>query len=155
VAHDFYSEQLTQCLAIPVAAIAPANTSNSVTAVLSSAITANQFMRYFGILNVGVLTGAANVSLYWTASNTSGGTYTNVSSTNAVAFSNTANTTLTVECRVDQLPTNGTSFLKLNALVAANAAFISGNVIAVAMEYSPASQFNYNTNNTTLVQLVV
>jgi hypothetical protein len=152
--NSWYTQQLTQCLSIPAADLPPANRANNATAYVVGPITANRFMRFLGSVSVGVLTGAANVSAYLQSCNTSNGVYVNISSTNAVSFTNTANTVLTVEARADQLPTTGTTYVQLAVLVAANSAFTQARVMGVAENYEPASQFNFNTNNTTLIQTV-
>ncbi len=143
-----YTETLSQGLSWPAtAAIAPANYANNTTAYATGPVTASQFTRFIGVVSAGVFTGASNISAYLQSSNTSTGNYVNISSTNAVAFLNTANTMATVECRVDQLPSTGNKYVQLAVLVAANSAFFSAELICAGARYSPGSQYN---NLTTL-----
>lgn len=150
---DWYSQQMTQAIAIPVADLPPANRANNTTAYTVGPLTAYDFMRFFGEVSVGVLTGAANVTAYLQSCNTSNGTFVNISSTNATAFTNTANSKLTVECRSDQLPSTGTSFVQLAVLIQANSAFTQAELNCASAHYEPASQFN--VSNTTLLNQVV
>ncbi len=153
MAVDWYTEQMTQAIAIPVADKPPANYANNTTAYTVGPVTAANFLRFLGEVSVGVITGAANVSAYLQSCNTSNGTFVNISSTNAVSFSNTSNSKLTVECRSDQLPSTGTSFVQLAILVAANSAFFQAELNCVTAHFKPASQYSL-ANTTLLVQTV-
>lgn len=139
-----FCETLTQALAIPAIALPPANRANNATVYTVGPVTAKQFRRFMGIVNVGVLTGASNVSAYLQGCNTSNGTYANISSSNAVAFSNTSNTVMTVECRSDQLNA-GNQFVQLAILVAANSAFVGGELLGADPAYSPANAYDLNS----------
>ncbi len=140
-----YTEQLTQGLAIPAADLPPANYANNTTAYTVGPVLANEFTRFLGKISVGVITGAANVSGYLQSCNTSNGTFANISTTNAVCFSSTSNTTMTVECRADQLPSTQTTYVQLAVLVAANSAFTQAELFGAGSRYSPASQYTLNT----------
>ncbi len=143
-----YNERLSEGLSWPAsAAIAPANAASNATALTSGPVTASQFTRFIGVVSVGVVTGAGNISAYLQSSNTSTGNYVNISSTNAVAFVNTSNTMCTVECRVDQLPSTGNKYIQLAVLAAGNSSFVSGQLICAGAPQSPGSQYN---NTTTL-----
>lgn len=152
MAIDIYCEQVTQFESLPVADLPPANYANNATAKVIGPTNAANFLRFFAKASVGVLTGAANVSLYLQASNASNGTFTNVSATNAVAFSNASNTSITVECRADQLPA-GDVWVQAALLIQANSAFVQAELQCFTAHYKPASQFNSNT--TILPQQIV
>lgn len=150
---DWYSQQMTQCLALPAADLFPANRANNATAYTVGPVQALQGIRFLGKVSVGVLTGAANVACYLQSCNTSNGSYVNISSTNVQAFTNTSNTMITVECRGDQLPSTGTTYVQLAVLVSANSAFTQAELLMGSAHYEPASQFNINANNNaTIVQ---
>lgn len=154
MAIDLYCEQATEFCAITAADLPPANRASNGTAYVVGPIVASKFLRFWAKVSVGVLTGSANVAAYLQACNTSNGSFVNIASNNAQAFTNTANTKLTVECRGDQLPSNGTSYVQLAVLVSANAAFTQAELEAFTAHYKPASQYNYTTNTSLLNQVV-
>lgn len=150
-----YTEQLTQGLSWPASSVLPpANYANNATAYATGPVIASEFTRFIGVVNVGVVTGAGNLSAYLQSSNTASGNYVNISSTNAVAFNNTSNTMMTVECRVDQLPSTGNKYVQLAVLGAANSAFFSAELICAGARYSPASQYNNTTQMPVANQIV-
>lgn len=139
-----FTETLTQFLSMPAAALPPANYANNATAYTVGPVSAKYFRRFMGFVNVGVLTGSANVQIYLQGCNTSNGTFANVSNTNQAVLLDAANTCATVEVRSDQL-NSGNKFIQLAVLVNANSAFCSAQLFCGDAHYSPASDYDANS----------
>ena len=141
-----FTEQLTQALSLPASAIPPANYAvNNTTAQLSGAVDMSKFKRVMGIAAMGVM-GGLNALIYFTESNASGGTYTNVASGASVLL-DTDNTVATVEMRADQLG-SGKRFVKLNALLPGNVntgTQLAAVVLGGEAPYKPANANDVNT----------
>ena len=131
------------------------NTASNATPVTTGAALANEFERFIGVVEVSTITGAGNVTAYLRASNFANmSSPVNISATNAVGFSNTANTLVTVEARADQLPSTGTSYIQLAIVVAGNSAIVGGQLIGAGARFGPGSQYNNTTVLPTANQIV-
>lgn len=136
-----FTEQMTQALAIPISpGIAPANTSNSASPQTIGPIDMLKFKRIMAHIQLGVVTGTANVQAYFQGSNSSGSGFANMSGANTLTL-NTSNSEGTLELRADQLP-SGNRYVQLALLTNANAAFSAAQVFAGCPNYDPANQYD-------------
>jgi|ERR1700722_11767726 len=142
-----YLEQLTQGLSWPCSPLFTVNAASNATASTIGPVLASEFERFIAVVEVSTVTGAGNVSVYLQGSNfANGANAVNISPTNVVGFSNTANTLITVEARGDQLPSTGNAYILAKVLIGGNSVFTGGMLIGAGARYSPAS--NYNNLNT-------
>lgn len=148
-----YTETLTQGLAMPAAALPPANraantnNTNLQTCWYVGPANMSNLKRALGIVNVGVTVGAA-CTITATFMSSANSNTLNTSSWTAVANAalatcNTSNQVLTVEIRNEQMPA-GQPYL---ALLVNNqcAAFFGAELFGGESAAKPASQFNVNT----------
>lgn len=152
-----FTEQLTQALSIPVASKPPANyAANNTTAYTVGPVSMAESRRLLAIINMGVIGANTNVQCYLQASNASGGTYANISSTNQAVTLDTSNTMATIEVRADEIGTNN-QYVQLAMLITGSGtgAFLSATLIGGECAYKPGSQYNFDTANTNLKQLVL
>lgn len=138
------TEQMTEAISIPVASLPPSNTSNNATAYTVGPVNMAYFNRIMAHIQLGVLTGAATVQAYFQSSNANNGTFANVTSGPTIGTVNTANTEYTLEMRGDQVPA-GNSWVRLQILVSANAAFTAAALYGSQSPYKPAKQFDANS----------
>lgn len=138
-----FTEQMTQAISIPVQSLAPANINNNTTGSIVGPVNMREFRRIMGHVEVGVLTGAANVQVYFQASNANNGTFVNVAS-GPTLFINTNNTEGTIEMRADQVPA-GDSWVQLCVLVSANSAFVAAQLYGGLGPYAPTNQSDANS----------
>lgn len=136
-----FTEEMSQAISVPAASLTPANRANNATAYVVGPVAAKNFRRFMAHVQIGVLTGAANVQAYFQACTASNGTFANVSSTNQTVLLDSSNTEATLEMRADQLA-DGDDWIQLAVLVSANAAFCSAALYGGESHYKPASQFD-------------
>lgn len=147
------TEQITQATTFATPPFYPANQASNATPYRSGALDMSVVRRAIGVASAGVIASGGDITLVFQACLTSGGTFTNVTSGATVTL-NTSNTMGTIEMRADQLPAN-TRYVKLACYVNGNAAFGAAFLLGQDCAYKPGSQYNFNTDNTTLQQDVM
>ncbi len=146
-----FTEQMTQSISVAAASVPPSNNSFSDTVpVIVGPIDMMKFRRVMGHIIVGVVGSGGTVKGYFQSSATSGGSFVNVTGGAVTGILNAANTEATIEMRSDQL-TAGTRWVQLAVLNGTANCFIAASIYGSCSNYSPAQQYDYNTNAAGLV----
>jgi hypothetical protein len=133
----FALEQLTQALTI-LGKLDPV--SQSAATVTITDLDIKLVRRLMFLIQVGSVGGAGTVDAKLRASKTSGGTYTDVTSSSITQVT-TSNKVVTIEVRDDQLENivgAGYRYVQLSLTVGTNAVLISAIALGAEAEYKPA-----------------
>ncbi len=141
-----FTEQLTQALAIPVNSTPPSNASAGT--ANTGPIDMLKFQRAMAHVICGAAGANANCTSYLLGSNTSNGTFTNISGAPTFTFLNTTGTYAegTLEIRADQMPA-GNRYLQLQTVVLTNAVNYSASLYGYMSSWAPTNQYDSSGPN--------